>query len=91
MYLAADHKVKMKKDEKLDKYLDLARELKKLENLKGTVIAVEVGALGKISKNLKKKLDDQNIRGRNHSNHNIYTICEDTLKNPGELGRFVVT
>ena len=30
----ADHRVKLKENEKMDKYLDLARELKKLWNMK---------------------------------------------------------
>ena len=41
----ADHRVKLKESEKRDKYLDLARELKK--NLKVTVI---IGALGTVTK-----------------------------------------
>ena len=34
----ADHRVKLKESEKNDKYLDLARELKKLRNMKVTVL-----------------------------------------------------
>ena len=37
-------KVKVKEDKKLDKYLDLARELKILWNLMVTVIRIVVGA-----------------------------------------------
>ena len=33
--ILADHRVKMKPSEKIDKYLDLAWELKKLWNMKG--------------------------------------------------------
>ena len=43
-----DHRVKLKENEKKDKYLDLARELKKLWNIKVTVISVVIGALGKL-------------------------------------------
>ena len=46
----ADHRVKLKVSKKRDKYLDLARELKKLWNMKVTVIPVEIGALGTITK-----------------------------------------
>ena len=35
-----DHRVKLKVSEKRDKYLDLARELKKLWNMKVTVIPI---------------------------------------------------
>ncbi len=34
----ADHRIKLKECEKRDKYLDLARELKKLWNMKVTII-----------------------------------------------------
>ena len=50
-----DHKVKNKR--KYDyKYLDLARELKKLENMKMMVIPIVVGALGTVPKGLEKRL-----------------------------------
>ncbi len=35
----ADHRIKLKECEKKNKYLDLARELKKLRNMKMTFIA----------------------------------------------------
>ena len=41
-----DHKGKMKESEKIDKYLYLARELKKLRKMRMTVIPVVVRALG---------------------------------------------
>ena len=55
MYFAvpADHIVKLKESEKRDKYLDLARELKKLRNMKVAVIPVVIDALGTEKK--KKK------------------------------------
>ena len=40
----ADHKINMKKCEKKDKYLDLARELKKLWNMKVTIVLIVIGA-----------------------------------------------
>ena len=60
----ADHSVKLKKGEKRDKYLDLTRELKKLWNMKVTVIPMVVDALGKIPKGLVKGLEDLEIRGQ---------------------------
>ena len=43
----ADHRVKLKKkNEKKDKYMDLARELKKYWNMKVTVIPIVISALG---------------------------------------------
>ena len=58
----ADQRVKLKESEKRDKYLDLARELKKLWNMK--VIPIVIGALGTISKGLVKELEDLEIRSQ---------------------------
>ena len=55
---------------KESKYLDLARELKKLRNMKVTVIPIVVGILGMVSRELgkntggmgnQKKTRDQNV------------------------------
>ena len=46
----ADHRINLKESEKKDKYLDLARELKKLWNMKVTIVPIVIGALGKILK-----------------------------------------
>ena len=54
----ADHKVKLKESKKKDKYLDLGRELKKLWNMKVTVIPIVIGALGTVIKGLVKGLED---------------------------------
>ena len=42
--VAADHRVKIKETEKIDKYQDLVRELKKLSGMKVTVIPIVDGA-----------------------------------------------
>ena len=49
--------------EKLDKYLDLARELK-LGDIKVTVILVVTGSLGTVSKILEKRLGKLGMKGR---------------------------
>ena len=54
----ADHGMKLKESEKKDKYLNLARELKKLWNMKVTIIAIVVGAFGSVTKGLFKGLED---------------------------------
>ena len=46
------HTLKIKESEKIDKYLNLARELKKQWNMKVTVIPIVVGALGSVPKGL---------------------------------------
>ena len=61
---ATDNRLKLKENEKRDKYLDLARELKKLWNMKVTVIPIVKLGLGTITKRLVKKLEEFEIRGR---------------------------
>ena len=57
----ADHRIKWKENEKNDKYFDLARELKNLWNMKVTVIPIVIGALGTVTKELLKILEDLEI------------------------------
>ena len=47
-----------------DKYQDLASELKKLWNMKTTVIPIVIVALGTVTKGLIRRLGDLVIRGR---------------------------
>ena len=49
--IPVDHIVKMKENETIHKYSDLARELKKLWNRKVAMILIVVGAVGTIPKN----------------------------------------
>ena len=60
----ADYWVKLKESEKKDKYLDLARELKKVWNMKVTFISIIIGALVTVTEGLLKGLEDLKIRGR---------------------------
>ena len=53
MYFAvpADHRLKMKESEKKDKYLALAKELKKKQwNMKVIIIPIVIGAFGTATK-----------------------------------------
>ena len=59
-----DHRINLKEREKKDKYLDLARELKKLWNMQVTIVPIMIGALGTITKGLLKGLEDLEIGGR---------------------------
>ena len=59
-----DHRIKLKKWEKKDKFLDLARELKKIWNMKVTIIPIVIGAFGTVTKGLLKELEDLEVRGR---------------------------
>ena len=60
--VSADNRVKLKERGKNDKYLDFAREVKTLLNMKVMVIPIVIGALGTISKELVKGLGDLEIR-----------------------------
>ena len=62
--IPADHRIKRRECEKKDKYLELARELKKLWDMKVTIISIVTGALGTLTKGLLKGLDDLEVGGR---------------------------
>ena len=72
--IPADHREKLKENEKKDKYLDLARELKK------TVEHV-IGALRTVTKGVIQELEDLKIR--------VIKAGQGTEKSPGDL-RFSV-
>ena len=55
--------VKLKESEKKDKYIDLTGEMKKLWNMKVTVIPIDIGAPGTVTKDLVKGLEELQIRG----------------------------
>ena len=81
--------MKLKECEKKDKYLDLARELKKLWNMQVTIIPIAICEFGTVTKGLLKGLEDLEVGGR------VETIQTTTLlrtkKSPGELRRLAVT
>ena len=52
----------------MKKYLDLASELKKLWNLKVTIVPIVIGAYGMVSKGLLKGLEDLKVGGRVETN-----------------------
>ena len=60
----ADHRINLKEREKKDKYLELARELKKLWNMKVTIVPIVIGAFGTITKGLLKGMEDLEVGGR---------------------------
>ena len=89
----ADHWVKLKESEKKNKYLDLARELKKLWNMKVTIITIVIGALGTVIKGLIQEQDDLEIRewDGDYPNYCIIEISQNTVESPEDLRRLVVT
>ena len=60
----ADHRINLKESEKKDKYFDFPRELKKLWNMKVTIVPIVIGALGTITKGLLKGLEDLEVGRR---------------------------
>ena len=57
----ADYRIKLKEYEKKDKYLDLARELKKLRNMKVTIAPIVIGAFGTITKGYLKRQENLEV------------------------------
>ena len=76
--VSADQKVKIKENEKFNKYLNLARELKYQWNLKVSLTPIVTG-IGNQRKN------------RDHPDHLTGKIDENTEKSPGDLRRLDVT
>ena len=60
----ADHRIKLKECENKDKDLDLARELKKLWNMKMTIIPIGICDFGTVTKGLLKRLKDLEVGGQ---------------------------
>ncbi len=56
--------MKLKECKKKDKYLNLARELKKLWNMKVSIVPIVTGACGTVTEGLLKGLEDLEVGGR---------------------------
>ena len=78
--------IKLKECEKMDKYLDLAREFRKVWNMKVTIIPTAIGAFGTVTKGLLKWVKDLEVGGRvetiqttasklQHPNYSIQTTA----------------
>ena len=77
----------------MEKYLDLARELKKLWNMKVKVIPIGAGALGTVPTGLERGLENLEIRGRIDTIQNTALLQSARIlkKSTGDLMRLVVT
>ena len=82
--VSAEHRIKLKEWEKKDKFLDLARELKNLWNMKVTNIPIVIGAFGTVTKGLLKELVDLEFGGR------VETIQTTTLLRKARILRRVL-
>ena len=85
--VSAGHRGKIK-EEKTDTYLDLARELRKLRNMRITVIPVVNSTLGTVPK--KAGRFGNKMTNRNHPNYCIVEISQNTEKSPGDPKRLDV-
>ena len=59
-----DSKIELKEQEKIEKYQDLRRELKKIWNMKVNITPIVIGAMGAIPKKLRKRLEQLGIKTR---------------------------
>ena len=80
-----DHIINLKESEKKDKYPYLARELKKLWNIKVTIVPIVIGALGTITKGLLIGLEDLEVGGR------VETIQTTALVRTARILRLAAT
>ena len=60
----ADYRVKLKESQKKDEYLDLVRELKKLWNMKATIIQIVIGVIDTVTIGLIQGLEDVEMTGQ---------------------------
>ena len=83
----ASHSLKIKESEKRDKYLDLVRELRKLRNMRVTVIPIITGALGTVNKCLEKRTEGvlNQPTNRDHLDYSIVEIGQNIEKCPEEI------
>ena len=89
----ANYRIKLKESEKKDKYLDLAQQLKKLWDMKVTIIPIVISTFGIVTKRIIKgtgRLGNKRT-SRDHPNYSIIENGQNTEKSPGNLRRLVVT
>ena len=86
--IPADHRVKLMESIKGDKYLDLAREMKKIWNMKVTVIPI-VNGLNMIGTGAEE-IGNKKTNG-DHPNYSIVDISQTIKRSPGDLRRLAVT
>ena len=81
--LLVDVRVEIKESEKRNKYLDLAREQKKMWNMKVTVITIcswcDWNGLQRI-----RRIGNQR-KNRDYTDYSIFGIGQNTQKSPGDL------
>ena len=89
----ADHRIKLKEYEKKDKYLSLARDLKKIWNMKVAIIPIVIGTFGIVTKGLLKGLKGLGSwrTSGDHPNYSIIENGQNTEKSLRDLRRLAIT
>ena len=87
----ADHKVKIKENEKIAKNLDLAKEQKQTLELEVDGNTNTIWWPWNGLKGFGKNLEELEVRGRNKTSHTTVEISQNTQKSPGELRKLAVT
>ena len=89
----ANHKVKIKENHNSENYLDLTRELRKLQNIKFTELPIVIGTLGTILRGLVRGLKWVGNRrtSRTYPNYCIVEVNQNTDKSPRDLRTLAVT
>ena len=59
-----DSKIELKEQEKIEKYQDLRREVRKMWNMKVNITPIAIGTMGAIPKKLLKRLEQLGIKTR---------------------------
>ena len=91
--ILADHRIKLKENDKKDMYLDLARELKKTMEHEGDNYTDRDWFFWYSHRRIIKRtggLGGRRTSG-NHPNYYIIEISQNTEKSPGDLRRLAVT
>ena len=82
-----DYRINLKESEKKDKYLDLARELKKLWNMKVTIVSIGIGAHNN-KRIIKRPGGLRSWRtGRDYPYDSIVKNGQNAETSPGDLRR----
>ena len=84
----ADHHVKMKENEKIDIYLDVARQLKKLFVIKIIALPIVLDSFRTVPKEAWRV--ENRRTNRDHPNYSTGEIGHNTVKSPGKMRRFPV-
>ena len=88
----AEHRIKVKECEKKYKYIDLARELRKLWNMQVTIVPIVIDAFGSVTKRLLKELEDLEVDGRVETIQTTVLLkTARILRSHGDLRRLAVT